>query len=87
MNKAVLCERIDKIINITDLNKFFFSKAFINKSKNENAKPCLVKPIPKTKIIIGNEIAKASHLFGVWFKKAANENINISAHIKFTPIK
>ena len=84
-NKADLCDSIDKIINISDWNNFFSSKDFIKKSKNENAKPCLVKPIAKIRIIIGNEIVKASHLLGDWFKNIDNESINIKAHIKFTP--
>ena len=68
-----------------DLNNLLSSKALIKKSENENAKPCLAYPIPKIRIIIGNEIAKASHLFLVLFKKIASESMNIKAHIKFTP--
>ena len=86
MKSADLCESIDKIINIIDFSNFLSSKALIKKSENENANPCLVYPIPKIRIIIGNEIAKANHLFFVLFKKIASENINIKAHITFTPI-
>ena len=38
-------------------------------------------------MIIGKEIAKASHLFLELFKKVAIEAIKINAQMKFTPIK
>ena len=85
INRADLCESIDKIINNNDWNNFLSSKDFIKKSINENAKPCLTKPIPKIRITIGNEIDKPSHLLFDRFKKIDNESININAHMKFTP--
>lgn len=42
--------------------------------------------MPKTTIIIGNEIARANHLFSDLLKKVESEYININAQIKFTPM-